>query len=90
MTASALLHECFIQAADAADGEETGRAAAEPAVQEQNQGCVNRGDGHFVKQLMELLDSPFLIYEETKLREPAANGLCVKYYDFFCYRGGNE
>lgn len=40
--ASALLHEFFIQAADAADGGKTGRTAAEPAVQEEIQGRVNR------------------------------------------------
>lgn len=50
VTASAELHEFFIQAADAADGEKTGRAAVEPAVQEQqeqNRVCVKDGGGHF-------------------------------------------
>lgn len=84
-------HESFTQAADAAEGGETGRAAAEPAVQEETQGCLHRGDGRFLTQLMD--PPPLFIYEETNLkprRGAAACGLCVKYYDFFCYWGGNE
>lgn len=51
MAASAQFHECFIQPTDAADGEKTGPAAAEPAVQEeQEENRVSVNDGMHLLQ----------------------------------------